>query len=156
LLPLAALSLLTLLLLVGTLLLGWQVQTTRAAETARVDSLATSRDAARALFSYDYRSLDKDFTAALALTTGQFRDEYQKTTKDVVTPVATQYQAVVQAQVVEAAVVQASRDTSTILVFINQATTSTRVQGQKIDQSRVRMQLRRINGSWLVDRVEAL
>ncbi len=69
---------------------------------------------------------------------------------------ATQYDAVVDAQVVEAAVVSADPGRVVTVVFVNQTTTSTRVEGPKIDQSRVRMTLREVDGEWLVERVDAL
>jgi Mce-associated membrane protein len=125
-------------------------------DDARTDALAASRDAARALFSYDHERLDEDFARGQALTTGKFREEYTKTTNEVVRGVAEQYDAVVRADVNEAGIVSASADEATALVFLNQITTSTRVEGDKIDQSRVRMHLVLRDGRWLVDEVTAL
>lgn len=155
LLPVLALSLLTVLVAL-TAYLGWDVRQSARTDTARTAGLAASRDAARLLFSYDYNTLDRDFERGLAVTTGTFREEYQRTTREVVRPVAVQYNAVVKADVVEAAVVSASPNRVVTLTFVNQTTTSTRVQGPKIDQSRVRMSLRRVEGTWLVDQVQAL
>ena len=61
-----------------------------------------------------------------------------------------------KANVSEAGVISASPDKVDALVFLNQVTTSTRVEGEKIDQSRVRMRLVERDGSWLVEKVEAL
>jgi Mce-associated membrane protein len=154
--PVALLVVLALLAVLGTGWLAWQVREQSRAETARTEALAAARDAARLLFSYDHEQLEQDFEAGLAVTTGDFREEYERTTREVVTPVATEYDAVVQAEVVEAGVVSTEPDRAVVVVYVNQTTTSTRVEGPKIDQSRVRMVLRHVDGDWLVDRVDAL
>jgi Mce-associated membrane protein len=156
LLPIGLLALGALLLVAGTVFLGLQVRAESRTEDARTQALAASRDAARALFSYNHESLEQDFARGLAVTTGNFREEYSRTTTDVVQGVATEYQAVVQANVSEAGVISAGPDEVVVLVFINQVTTSTRVEGEKIDQSRVRMRLVRRGGDWLVAQVDAL
>jgi Mce-associated membrane protein len=155
-LPLALLSLGALLLAAGAVFLFLQVQQARATDEARQEALAASRDAARALFSYDHETLEQDFEKGIAFTTGDFREEYSETTQNVVKDVATRYQAVVSARVNEAGVISAGPDEVVVLVFLNQVTTSTRVEGEKIDQSRVRMRLVERGGDWLVDRVDAL
>lgn len=155
LLPVLALALLAALLLLSGWF-TWQVLQDRRTDTSRQDGLAAARDAARLLFSYDHSRLEDDFEAGLAVTTGDFREEYERTTREVVQPVAEQYDAAVEAVVVEAGVVEADPDRVVAVVFLNQTTTSTRVEGPKIDQSRVRMVLRDVDGRWLVERVNAL
>lgn len=118
--------------------------------------MAAARDAGRLLFSYDYRTIDADFSAARALTTGTFRKEYAQTTQSVVRPVAVENKAVVVASPVSQALSRATPGQVVALVFVNQVTTSTKVQGQKVDQSRVRMTLVQRGDRWLVSKVEAL
>ena len=60
------------------------------------------------------------------------------------------------AEVIESAVIEADPGEVTILVYLNQATTSSRVTGQQVDQSRVRMRLVERDGRWLVSEVTAL
>jgi Mce-associated membrane protein len=156
LLPVALLALGAVLLAVGTVFLALDLREARETEEARTEALAQARDAARVLFSYDHETLDEDFAEGLAVTTGKFREEYAKTTSEVVKDVAVEYKAVVDATVREAGVISASPDEVLALVFLNQATTSNRVEGQKIDQSRVRMRLVEEDGEWLVAEVRAL
>jgi Mce-associated membrane protein len=132
------------------------VHQSSATEDARRAGLEASRDAARVLFSYDYRTLAKDFAAGRALATGVFRKEYSDTTSKVVTPVATEKKAVVKADVVTAGVVRASTSTVVTIVYVNQVTTSTLAAAPKIDLSRVRMTLQSVGGRWLVAKVEPL
>jgi len=155
-LPAVALLLMTALMAAATSYLWLLVREKDQTESARRAGLEVTRDAARLLFSYDYRTLDKDFSTGRQLTTGQFRKDYDKTTTKVVTDVAKQYKAVVKATVVNAGVVRAAPDEVVTVVYVNQVTTSTRVTGEKLDLSRVRMTLVRIDGSWRVSQVDAL
>jgi Mce-associated membrane protein len=155
-LPVVALLLMTVLMAAATAFLWLKVNEKDRTEDARRAGLEASRDAARLLFSYDYRTLDKDFSTGRALTTGEFRSQYDKTTTKVVADVAKQYKAVVKANVVSAGVVRATPSTVVTVVYVNQVTTSTRVTGEKVDLSRVRMTLQRSGGRWLVTAVNAL
>ena len=154
--PVLALLLTTVLMAVAAGFVWFQVHRHDATETARRAGLEASRDAARVLFSYDYRTLAKDFSAGKAVTTGKFRAQYADTTTKVVTPVATEKKAVVKAEVVNAGVVRASTDEVVTIVFVNQVTTSSLQAGPKVDLSRVRMTLRHVGGRWLVATVDAL
>jgi Mce-associated membrane protein len=155
-LPVVALLLMTVLMAAATAFLWLQVNEKDRIEDARRGGLEASRDAARLLFSYDYRTLDQDFSTGRALTTGEFRSQYEKTTTKVVADVAKQYKAVVKANVVSAGVVRATPRTVVTVVYVNQVTTSTRVTGEKVDLSRVRMTLQRSGDRWLVTAVNAL
>ncbi len=114
------------------------------------------RTAAQVLFSYDYKTLDKNFADGARLSTGEFRAEYAKTTGQVVRQVATQYKAVVAAETVSAGISRAEPGEVTAVVFVNQSTQSTRVEGTKVDQSRVLMTVVERDGRWLVSSVDAL
>ena len=101
--------------------------------------MAAARTSAATILSYDYRHLDADFAAASALTTGSFRTDYQATTAKAVRQLATQTKAVVSAKVAAAGVVSSSADRATVLLFVNQTTTSNRLDSAKVDQVRVQM-----------------
>lgn len=155
LLPLLLVGLLTVAMIAGVVFLALRLRSASAAEDAREEAVAASRDAARVLFSYDHATLDADFERGKSVTTGEFQGQYAKTT-EVLAPVARQVKAVVVADVIESAIVDASADKATTLVFLNQATTSTEVEGRKVDQSRVRMTLVDVDGEWKVSKVDAL
>ncbi|MDK1343767.1 hypothetical protein QNO09_10685 [Streptomyces sp. 378] len=150
--------------LVALAALGWQYRDGRLTETARTEALAAARKAAPIVLSYDYRRLDKDFSTARAHLTGDFRDEYGKTTKTVVAPTARKYHGVVKATVAApgsggdpaVSVVSASPDKVVVLLFVNQVTESTQVSGARVDQNRVRMTMDRTGDGWRVSAVDAL
>ncbi|HEX5511698.1 MAG TPA: hypothetical protein VFX41_08280 [Actinomycetales bacterium] len=147
---------------------GWLVAAERqqqAVSDARTAALAQARTAAETVLSYDHASLDEDFRSALAVSTGEFAEEYRRTSDEVVRPLATKTQAGVVARVVDAGVVSASADRVVVLVFVNQTTTSNRLDAPKTDLNRVRMTMvgpseGAAEGSgaaaWLVEKVEAL
>ena len=125
-------------------------------EAARTAAQAAGERHAVTLLSYDHRHLDRDFTRARDVLTGSFADDYAQTTERVVRPTAEQVKAVVTAEVVSSSVVRASENRVVLLLFVDQTTTSTRLEGPKVDLNRVRMTLSRTGGQWLVSGVDAL
>lgn len=138
--------------------LGWKAADTAgppAVETSRTQALASARDAARAVFSYDYRRLTKDFAAGKAVTTGTFADQYSGTTAKLL-DFAVKNKATVAADVSDASVVRASEDEVVCLVFLNQTSSSSAVATPRITQSRLEMTMKRRGGRWLVASINAL
>lgn len=136
--------------------LGWAAHRASADRAAGPAALAAARSAAPVVLSYDSAHLDSDFAKARRLLTGSFAADYTATTTKVVAPAAEQYHAKVTADVAAASVVRASRDAVVVLLFVNQTTTSDRLDGPKVDLNRVRMTMVPVHGRWLVARVDAL
>ncbi|MFF8942716.1 hypothetical protein ACF1A5_10660 [Streptomyces sp. NPDC014864] len=159
-----ALCVLLVLGLVAVAVLGWQYREGRRTDEARTEALAAARKAAPVVLSYDYRHLDQDFARARACLTGAFRQQYVKTTRTVVGPTAKKYHGVVKATVAApsdggdpaASVVSATPDRVVALLFVNQVTRSTQVEGSRLDLNRVRMTLTRTSSGWKVSAVDAL
>jgi Mce-associated membrane protein len=158
-----SLTVLLLAALVAAGVLGRQYQEGRVTEQAREEALAAARKAAPVVLSYDHRRLERDFARARALLTGEFREEYARTTKAVVGPTARKYRGVVKATVVTppeggpaASVVSASPDRVVVLLFVNQVTESTQVTGSRVDLNRVRITMADTDDGWKVSAVDAL
>lgn len=122
----------------------------------RSDALAAARSHAQEILSYDHRTLDADFAKAEESLTGTFKKDYARTTSTVVRPSAEQYKVVVKAEVTAASLVRASDHRVVALLFVDQTTTSTRLEGPKVDLNRVRMTLVEKDGNWLVSELDAL
>jgi Mce-associated membrane protein len=137
-------------------LVAYRVRSDQRVETARDQAMAAAHDHAQAILSYDYRHLDADFAAARATLTGGFARDYKVTTTTLVRPGAEQYHVVVKAEVAAQSVVSATADQVVVLLFVNQTTTSTRLDGPKVDLNRVRLTLVKRGGDWLVNKVVAL
>jgi Mce-associated membrane protein len=153
---LAGLLALTLSALTAFGLVAYRVRSDQRVETARDQAMAAAHDHAQAILSYDYRHLDADFAAARATLTGGFARDYKVTTTTLVRPGAEQYHVVVKAEVAAQSVVSATADQVVVLLFVNQTTTSTRLDGPKVDLNRVRLTLVNSGGRWLVNKVVAL
>jgi Mce-associated membrane protein len=153
---LAGLLVITLSALAAFGLVAYRVRAGARVETAREQASAAARQDAVSILSYDYRHLNRDFTAARTTLTGSFAKDYQATTSKLVRPGATQYHVVVKAEVAAESVVSASAKQVVVLLFVNQTTTSTRLDGPRVDLNRVRLTLVKVGGSWLVNNVVAL
>ncbi len=149
-------ALVVLALVLSAALLAVRARSEDRVEQARTAALAAAESHAVDLLSYDYRHLDRDFARAGKALTGGFADDYATTTETVVRPTALQVKAVVTAEVAASSVVRASQNKVVVLLFVNQTTTSTRVEGPKVDLNRVRLTLVRVDGEWLVSKVVAL
>ncbi len=62
----------------------------------------------------------------------------------------------VTAEVAASSVVRAAENQVVVLLFVDQTTTSTRLEGPKVDLNRVRLTMTRVDGDWLVSEVVAL
>lgn len=153
---LATLTALLVVVLAAVALLVRADQHARAVDAARGEAVRAARTAATAILSYDYRHLDADFAKGRAFTAPPFAQQYAKTTADAVKQVATDTKASVVAQVAAAGVEQASEHRVVVVLFVNQTTTSTRLERPQVDQNRVEMTMVERDGRWLVSQVSGL
>ena len=149
-------------LLLATTALVMSLVMWRAAEDRR--DLASNQAAAASsagtmiekMLGYNYRSFDQHTTEVSALLTGSFKKEFVRAATDVVKPLAVQNQAVVLAKASEVSVMSTSgQDTVKILAFVDQTTTSAKLERPQIDQNRVILTMSHVDGRWLVSKVEA-
>ncbi|GAA0725455.1 hypothetical protein Drose_22205 [Dactylosporangium roseum] len=135
---------------------GWyQHEQARHRDIAVRRSLAAATPAAQAIFSYDYRSFDTSVANGRTFVTGQFADEYAKTTA-ALKPQAVSEQAIVRAAVSTSGVVSASPRRVELLLYLNQYRRNTNVTGEKVDQNRVVLTMVPVQGAWLVSHAVAI
>ncbi|WP_328990874.1 hypothetical protein OG394_31885 [Kribbella sp. NBC_01245] len=150
------LGVLVVLTLTAAVVLGERAWRGHQAEEARSEASTAARRAAELVLSYDYRTLTKDFEASRATLTPEFAADFDQTTK-VVAQQATKVKATVRAEVREVGVRDGDADRVTLLVFVNQTTTSTITQNKpRVDLNRARFTMVRIGGQWLVRSIEPL
>jgi Mce-associated membrane protein len=118
-------------------------------------ALATAPAAAKALFSYDYRTFDDSVANGRTFTTGGFADEYAQTTT-ALKATATKQQAVVLAEVSATGVVDARPDRVELLLYLNQYRRNVTTAGEKVDQNRVVLTLVPVHGEWKVVQATAI
>ncbi|MGW4155685.1 hypothetical protein ACWEDF_21250 [Micromonospora chersina] len=118
-------------------------------------ALATAPAAAKALFSYDYRTFDDSVANGRTFATGGFADEYAQITT-ALKATATKQQAVVLAEVSATGVVSAEPDRVELLLYLNQYRRNVTTAGEKVDQNRVVLTLVPVHGEWKVVEATAI
>lgn len=131
---------------------GWQyfdrVNVTKAQATA----LAAARTYASDLSTYDYRSLDRNFTKVTANSTGDFAQQYKKVSQNL-TKLIQQYHATSKGTVVRAGVSEGTADRVVVVLFVDQQITNTNSPQARVDRNRMQMVLVKSNGRWLISDV---
>lgn len=148
-LPAVALAVVAVLLAVALVLLLDALSGRHAADDARAAARKAATEDVQALLSYDYRHLDADFGKAAAAVTGDLAKQYKETNR-AIAPAAKQYHAVVAAVVKEVAVTDATADTASALVFVDQVSTNTQLSAPRAEQQRLQVDLVRRHGRWLL------
>ena len=152
----AVLAVLVVLILALGGILGIKALKGREAEDARGQAATAGRKAAETALSYDYRTLDKSFAAARATMTPDFAAKFDDTAK-VAGELATKTKATVRADVREVGVRDGDADRVTLIIFVNQTTTSTITQGKpRVDLNRTRFTMVRNGDQWLVQEIAGL
>jgi Mce-associated membrane protein len=118
-------------------------------------AMTAATAAAQVIFSYDYRSFDAGVAKAKPYLTGDFAKEYAQTTASL-KATAQQEQAVVQAQVSAASVVEVTGGQVDLLLYLNQYRRNTNIDGEKVDQNRVVLTVVRVGGEWKVSAASAI
>ena len=125
-------------------------------EQARTEAVDAASEQALAMLAYDYTGVDEQLAAAADGLTGDFKDEYTALVGDVIAPAAKEKSLTVQVTVLGAAIVSAEPDTATVLLFLNQITTSSDAPEAASSGSRVRMSVEKADGRWLTNNLEPI
>ena len=159
---LAVIAVLTAAAVIIAVVLGVKVHQKADVGTAREEAPAAAEQAVKALFSYDYRSLDADRTRAKNYLTGTFEKTYLKNfdalekQKDGSPGLAVQSKAVVTTDVQGSGLVDVNDDgtQARVLVFLNLVAHKGTADPQ-IFQNRVAMTMRKDGDRWLVSNVDS-
>jgi Mce-associated membrane protein len=156
LLTLGLVAVLTLAVLVATVITGVKVHQEGNIIDARDEAPAAAERAAKAVLSYDYRTLPADRKRASAYLTSDFRKKYLENftllekQKDGTPGAAVQTKTVVTSSVLGSGVMDDDDGVVRVLVYVNQ--TSTRPgRDPQIFQNRVAMTMEHVGNRWLVD-----
>ncbi|MBY0290734.1 MAG: hypothetical protein K2X52_26865 [Mycobacteriaceae bacterium] len=134
---------------------GWlYVYQYRVDQQTNADAANVALEAAKtgtiALLSYSPDTLDKDFATAKSNLTGDFLSYYTDFTEKIVTPAAKEKQVKTVAAVIRAGVSEIHPDSATVLLFINQTTTSKENPDGAFAASSVKVGLKKIDDRWLI------
>ncbi len=112
-------------------------------------------EGASAAYGYSWRTLADDKAAARVLMTPAMRDRYDRTMAGVTTS-SRRDRRVVEAEVVDTALVTASSTYARVLVFVNQRTSGDDLDRPTLDLDRVLVTVQRVGGDWKVSELDAL
>lgn len=133
--------------------LGWQLWQQHRVAAAGAAGQRAAVDYAQVLTSIDSDKVDDDFSAVLNGATGDFKDTYTKASVQL-RQLLIDNKASAHSTVVESAVQTASTDTVVVLVMVNQTITNTSRPDPRVDRSRMKMTLQKVDGRWLASKVE--
>jgi len=152
-----ALALVLALAALVTSLVIWRAAGER--RTTALNQAAASSAAAADLekmLGYDYKRFDQHTQQVSTLLSGPFRSEFVRAATTLVKPLAVQNKAMVVAKVSKVSVMSTPGQADVkILAFVDQSTTSVKLQRPQIDQNRVILTMSQVDGRWLVSKVEA-
>ncbi|MGA7050903.1 MAG: DUF3329 domain-containing protein [Mycobacterium sp.] len=147
------------LLLASSLLvsgfLGWKQwqahQLNEAGEQARQAAIAY----AGVLTSIDSNNVDQNFRQVLDGATGDFKDMYTQSSVQL-RQLLIDNKATAHGVVVDSAIASESMGKVVVLLFIDQTVTNTQVPDPRIDRSRIKVTMEKVDGRWRASKVQLL
>lgn len=134
---------------------GWRMYSDAAVDRAASEAFETASNYAVTLTSIQAGDIDRNFSDVLAGATGEFRDMYSRSSSHL-KQMLVDNNATSTGTVVDAAVRSATADEAVVLLFVDQTITNTASPEPRVDRSRVVMTLDKVDGRWLVSRVDLL
>lgn len=129
--------------------LYWDASSTRAAQDTGVQLRKLATEEVPKVFGFDYQTVERAMMDVGTLLTPDYRREFADRAKKDIIPAARERQLVTQANVTGAGVLEAGRNSGSVLVFLNRTVTDKSKQSS-YDGSRLRVDYQRVDGDWLI------
>jgi len=133
--------------------LGWQWWQQHQLSQARDAAQRAAVSYAQVLTSIDSAKVDENFKEVLDGSTGEFKDMYSKSSVEL-RQLLIENKATAHGVVVDSAVQEASKDKAVVLLFVDQRVSNEKLPDPRIDRSRMKMTLEKIDGRWRASKVE--
>lgn len=133
--------------------LGWQLWQQHRVAAAGEAAQRAAVEYAQVLTSIDSNKVDDDFAAVLNGATGDFKDTYTKASGQL-RQLLIDNKASAQGAVVDSAIQAESTDKVVVLLMVNQTITNTTRPDPRVDRSRMKMTMQKVDGQWLASKVE--
>ena len=140
-------------LLAGAGVLGWQVWQARQIDHAGQEAQRTAVSYAQVLTSIDSNNVDENFREVLDGATGEFKDMYSQSSVEL-RQLLIENRATAHGVVIDSAVQSVSKDRAVVLLFVDQSVANTKLPDPRIDRSRMKMTLEKVDGRWRASKVE--
>lgn len=140
-------------LLAATGALGWQVWQQHQLQQASQEAQRTAVSYAQILTSIDSNKVDENFKQVIDGATGEFKDMYSQSSVEL-RQLLVENKATAHGVVIESAVQSATKDKAVVLLFVDQSVSNTKLPDPRIDRSRMKMTLEKVDGAWRASKVE--
>ncbi len=110
---------------------------------------------AQVLTSIDSNKVDENFKQVLDGATGEFKDMYTQSSVKL-RQLLIDNKATAHGVVVDSAIQSESTDRVVVLLFIDQTVTNTAAPDPRIDRSRIKMTMEKVDGRWRASKVQLL
>ncbi len=135
--------------------LYWHRVELRGEQQARDDLGPLAKEQVPKIFAYDYQTVEGSLNNAYSMLTPDFRREFQDKANKEIIPQARDRQMISQVNVVGYGVMDAHRNSGSVMVYINQ-TWIDKSRQPLYNGSRVRVDYKRLDGKWLINSIEVL
>lgn len=115
---------------------------------------AAARDAAVRMTTYDFRTVGKDFAWIDQIGTDRFEEDFTLSSRPVKRAIRIT-QTTAQGEVMASAVRMEDEEHAVAVLFVDQLLVDRTSDEPKLDTIRLRIELVREDGRWLVDRIES-
>lgn len=133
----------------------FQYRPTQQTDSAAAQSaIKAASDGTVAILSYSPENVDNDLTIAKSHLTGEFLKYFNDFGRYFVAPAVRQQGVKASATVLRAAVAQIHPDSSVVLLFVHQTSSSKDKPDPVLTTNSVRVTLTKVKGAWLISKFE--
>lgn len=135
--------------------LGWRLWQEHQVKLAGDQAQQAAIAYAQVLTSIDSNKVDENFRQVLDGATGEFKDMYTQSSVKL-RQLLIDNKATAHGVVVDSAIQSESANKVVVLVFIDQTVTNTAAPDPRIDRSRIKMTMEKVDGRWRASKVQLL
>jgi Mce-associated membrane protein len=135
--------------------LGWRQWQDHQSKVAGEQAQQAAIAYAQVLTSIDSNKVDENFKQVLDGATGEFKDMYTQSSVKL-RQLLIDNKATAHGAVVDSAIQSESSDRVVVLLFIDQTVTNNAAPDPRIDRSRIKMTMEKVDGRWRASKVQLL
>ncbi|MGV0046290.1 tetratricopeptide repeat protein [Mycobacterium colombiense] len=135
--------------------LGWRQWQDHQLKVAGEQAQQAAIAYAQVLTSIDSNKVDENFRQVLDGATGEFKDMYTQSSVKL-RQLLIDNKATAHGVVVDSAIQSESTDRVVVLLFIDQTVTNTAAPDPRVDRSRIKMTMQKVDGRWRASKVQLL
>lgn len=135
--------------------LGWLQWQAHQVKVAGQEAQQAAVKYAGVLTSIDSNNVDENFRQVLDGATGEFKDMYTQSSVQL-RQLLIDNKATAHGVVVDSAIASESANKVVVLVFIDQTVANMAVPDPRIDRSRIKMTMEKVDGRWRASKVQLL